>query len=579
MVKSTRSNRSQSELLDAVEADLDSRYHSTAIAHPNRTIALWYLLTVVEDFFRGLFSLTEDADARVVEFQVDAQKYSVRFAMDRIRREMSDTSPTAIPRRVVPKLYLKTSELLHAGIEFKAASQLCSAARAGTLNFVELDTAIEITFDEAQHDKRYAALELLGHFPLGMVDHTANLYMWIRNPELRPRALGLIAESTQIRDRAVGYSYDVQLAAALASELTQPASIVPADWRFPWGGSRETILLTNALCVRCLYHLVAVHFGSAHHGLRGGGEASLLHVTTMPRLISDIQDMCSLDVKAIQEFITYLTYGRGTSTPDPALQPIVHLASGVLGLPCVLYLSSNYERNLLGLQARIDRRAFDGQSNLFEREMVAGLLTELAPRWPLLKGNVRIREQGRSEEIDLLVADQTTKTLLACELRWMLQPGDPREVQQRKAACCEKVPQLARKVDWLVPRVHAGLAALGILKDDPDGWSVEGVVVIKTFGGTLSPDQRYPILTEDIFIRGMKGASSLRQFAMWSQSLGWLPQEGRHFRVVPQDLELSVLGKRLTALGIEKLSSLHEYSDFVHGTLGSVPTTPEAQDS
>lgn len=68
----------------------------------------------------------------------------------------------------------------------------------------------------------------------------------------------------------------------------------------------------------------------------------------------------------------------------------------------------------------------------------------------------------------------------------MLQPGDPREVQNRKKACHEKVTQVARKVQWLQPRAHALLDVLGIEVANSDAWQVEGVVVIKTFGGTLS---------------------------------------------------------------------------------------------
>ncbi|AKC78407.1 hypothetical protein XB05_06470 [Xanthomonas arboricola] len=524
-------------------------------------------MTVLEDSFRGLFTLTEDEDAPIVEFQLDSQKYSARFALDRIRQECLDTSRAAIPARVTPRLYIKTAELLQAGVDFKAANQLCSAAHAGTVLFTEGDQTIDIVFDDIHHDRRYAAIELLGHMPLDVIDHSANLYAWARRQELRPPIVGAIARSTRISGQKVFYDYSPHLAVALAEEMMQLPSMVPEGWRFPWGGCYETMLLINAMCVRCMYHWIAVHFGASLHGLRGGGEASLLYITKMQKLVADLDAMCSLGETRIRSFLQYLSHGYATKTPDPALQPIVALTNGLVAVPCLLYLSSNYERNLLGLQARIDSKRFDSMSKLFEVDMVHDLLEMIRPRWPFVKGNQTLRADGGFEEIDLLVADPGSQTVLVCELRWMLQPGDPREVQNRKNACREKVGQLARKVQWLQPRIRLALDVLGVAPAAMAEWRIEGVIVIKTFGGTLSNNPKLPIMTERIFMQGMQNASSLRHFADWSQSLGWLPQEGVHFRIVPQEIHLSGLSKHLVALGMEKLCPMRTYVKFVERSL------------
>jgi hypothetical protein len=561
-------------LHEAVEKDLDANFQKIVVPHPNRTIATWYLLTVLEDVLRNLFILTDSSHAPFVEFQMDSQKYAVRFALDRIRQECKDGSRVGIPSRVVPKIYIKTADLLNAGVKFKAANQLCSAAHAGTVRFTEGPHSINISFDDIQHDKRYAALELLGHMSLGVIDHSANLYIWAREEKFRPPVVEAIAHTTRVSGKNVFYEYDPNLAFLLSQELMQQPFLVPEGWRFPWGGRQETTLLINAMCVRCTYHWIAVHFGANHHGLRGGGESSLLHVSTTLKLASDVHQMCSLDERIIHSFIQYLTYGYAMRTPDPALQPIISLGNGLVAVPCLMFLSSNHERNLLGLQARINGAAFNSMSKLFEKNMVGDLLTAIRPRWPFSGGNVTIRTEGGFEEIDLLIGDSNSKTILVCELRWMLQPGDPREVQHRKKACWEKVAQLSRKVQWLRARQSAALNTLGIVAIDPNAWTIEGVVVIKTFGGVLSTDKRLPVMTERVFLQGMQQVQSLRHFADWSQSLGWLPQENVHFRIVPQDMHLNTLGKRLSAFGMEKLSSLRGYTEFVDQSLQQ-PTLAE----
>src|SRR6185369_121588 len=247
---------------------------------------------------------------------------------------------------------------------------------------------------------------------------------------------------------------------------------------------------------------------------------------------------------------------------------IVALGNELVGIPCMLFLSSGHERNLLGLQARIDSAQFNIKSKLFERDMVRDVLLQITPRWPLSKGNVTIRDGCEFEEMDILVADPSSRTLLVCELRWMLQPGDPREVQNRKKACWEKVDQLRRKVQWLSARVAAALkSAFGIEGPTEDKWQVEGVVAIQTFGGALSRHEKFPIMTTRLFELGMQQATSLRLFTAWSQSLCWLPQENLHFRIVPQEFELRGLGKCLAAHGMEKVCPAETYFNFASESL------------
>jgi hypothetical protein len=559
--------RMDTQLHKKVEADLDANYHRIPVPHSNKAIAIWYLLTVLEDNLRGLFVLSDDSDASIVEFQIDRQKYSARFALDRIRNECVDIRHTTLPTRVVPKVYVKTGELLHAGVDFMGATQLCSAAHTGSVIFKENDESIDIVFDETQEDPRYAALELLGHMPPGLIDHSANLYFWTRRKDLRPSVINSIAQSVRIVRQQVIYEYLPSFAIALAQEMMQPPSLIPDGWRFPWGGRYETTLLINAMCVRCMYHWVAVHFGATFKGLPGGGEASLLYVTTKSQLILDLQKMCSLGEIPIHSFVQYLSYGYAMKTPDPALQPIIAMSNGQIGIPCLLFLSSNYERNLLGLQTRIDSASFDAMSKLFENSMVQNLLQEISSRWPMAKGNVTIRMDSEFEEIDLLIADSDSRTLLVCELRWMLQPGDPREVHNRKKVCREKVDQLARKVQWLRPRVGAALSVLGIKDLNAEQWQIEGVVAIQTFGGTLSNEEKFPIMTARLLTQGLMNASSLKHFADWSQSLCWLPKEGLHFSILPQEVHLSALKKHLNFLGMKKLCSLGIYTKFVKESL------------
>lgn len=561
---------SEKALLSAVEDALDKNYHCHPLPHTNRTIATWYLLSVLEDTLRILFVSADASKASLIDHLLDGYKYSARFALDRINRECIDTSKVSIPKNIIPRLYTQTAELLQAGMDYMSATRLCSSAHAKTLSLKERAAEIQVDFDPADHDIRYSTLELLGHMPSDLLDHTTNIYRWVRRNELRPAIVDTIAQTTRISGGNIFYQYHTYPAIKLAEEMEQYPSLVPDAWRFDWGGQTETILLVNALCIRCVYHWCAVHFGASLHGLKGIGEESLLFVTTTQQLASELREMCSLELPIIRKFIQYLTLGYGVQAPDPALQPIVALGEGRIAIPCLLFLSSNYERNLLTLQARIDPPSFDKLSGLFEKNMVSGLLPLAKKRWPSTKENVTIRDGKEFEEIDLLIPDPESKTLLVCELRWMLQPGDPREVHNRKKVCREKVTQLERKIKWLNARKPIALQTLGLNTEDAAEWHYAGIVSIDAFGGVLSPNAELPLLPNTIFKQGLEKAYSLKEFVLWSKSLRWLPKEDEHFRVVTQTTKLPGFGKPLVTLGIEKLCSPLTYRAFVDRSLEQV---------
>lgn len=174
------------------------------------------------------------------------------------------------------------------------------------------------------------------------------------------------------------------------------------------------------------------------------------------------------------------------------------------------------------------------------------------------------------EEIDLLVADPQSQTLLVCELRWMLPPGDPREVLNRKSACWEKVDQLERKVLRVQAQVRQTLLQgfeLAIAEDVCANWEVCGVVVIEGFGGARSFTDEFPVLTTTVFTAGIEAALSLRQFGRWARSLSWLPREDVEFAVQPSQMRLGAVN--VEHPGLVPLQGTRKYLEYVTTSMGS----------
>ena len=353
--------------LTRLEQVLDEAFQRLPLPHPNHGMAVWYLLTVAEDNLRNLVGqLAGEIPYWRIAYYLDRYKYALKYCLGRVEKEARDRTSAAVSTRVIPMLYMRAFELLSGGVEYSEGVQICSSAHAGSVRVWEIPDGFVVTLEEQYLDKRYAALELLGRPIAEEGTFVDLLFHWIRTPDETPPVVHWIARTVVIKGRHLHYMFDARLAVALVQEIPQPPFLIPDGWRFDWGGRIETTLLINALMLRCFYHVVAIHFGALLRGLRGGGESDLCLCIGRRELMADMHLMCSLDETIIKAFVATLIYGARTKSPDPALQPLVPLAKDRVIVPCILFISSHHERNLLSLQARVQPDTFNSMSSLFE---------------------------------------------------------------------------------------------------------------------------------------------------------------------------------------------------------------------
>ncbi|WP_152554514.1 hypothetical protein [Burkholderia sp. A1] len=517
------------------ESVVDAAFGAHPLPHPNGHVSIWYLLTVAEDSQRLMMALPDEhAPQWQVEYTLDRFKFSLRSCLARVRKEVKDWTATALPKKVIPLLYARTHILLLAGVDYSLASQVCSSAHNGSVRVIERDGRYRVEIVEDYLDKRYGMLEVLRQSSKQPIVSFAILFwLWIRDEQACPGVIWQIAAAARVRGRRIVYEYDPILAYALARVMPQQPMLIPDEWTFPWGGRHETTLLLNSLSVRLLYHLIAVHYGAGTNGLKGGAEHDLCLILSRETWVSDLEEMSSLEPAKIEAFVDQLTFGNQSRSPDQALQPFVPMGAQGLGVGPLGWLSSNLERNLLSLQARVAVKEFSRQSGLFERQMTDSLATTLRERWQHCVANRTFTMLDGKEEIDILICEPETKTVAVLELRWMLPPADPREVQEKKDACLQKVQQVRRKAAAVAKAVDVVLhTAFGIDDIVVDTWTVGAVAVIEGFGGTRSPDVNIPVVPEWLLEAGVKATPTLSRLLEWAVGLEWLPMEGRDFQVI-----------------------------------------------
>ncbi len=517
-----------------VERLTDQALAEAPVPHPLTDISIWHLLTVAEDKLRFLF--TGYIEKQEIDFiqLVDETKYALRHSISHVLGNSSAKS-VSLPKRTNPDAYVRASHLIEAGEKYERLCRLIASTYNCRSQFKKVKDGYRLEY-ETLDSIRYGMLEALGHGSGESPDITGTLFHWLESGPNSPESnlvFNKIHSSVKVKKKRVSYEYDPVTAYGIATLVPQRDMIIPENFKFKWGSSFKTHVMISSLMVRCFYHALAIEIAARKFDLKGGAESSLLLVISKDELCRDLQVLANFNKREIYQFIEMLTYGKDTTTPDIALQPLYKSKSKLFMVPSYQILNSNLQRNLLTLLAKTDSKSFDSQSSIFEKDMVSRIEPALK-RWKHHELNTEFKENKIKEEIDGLVIDENSKTIILLELRWVLPPGDVREVFNKIKSISGKVDQLARKIKFVENNIGmiVGRASSNLINvASPTDWKVAGIVVVQGFGGTTSHSEDVPIITLDILLKGLEKFDCLWNLYIWARGLGWLPSENQHFKL------------------------------------------------
>lgn len=319
---------------------------------------------------------------------------------------------------------------------------------------------------------------------------------------------------------------------------------VPQNWNFPWCSRDEAMKIFASLLAISLYHVAAIYFGSCRHNLIGGGLNDVCLTLTEQQHVDRLARTSEVERGICQQIVRALRYGEGVASPDPALQPFIPVGTDRLLLPCLMTLSSNLPRNFLSLHARQEKKSFDRQSSAFEDSMVDQFLPDIPPRFRAF-----FNQKFFGEEIDCLLVDDLNDVMIACELKWSIQPGDAREVYSKAWAVDKKVDQISRKVATLRKNQQKLSQVVGARSGG--SWRIEGLVSPQGYLGHPSklpheiPIIPFPVLRKAISI----GVDLGKTFDVLS-SPTWLPRSRIDLALVPNCKRIGNIELHDTGYGV-----------------------------
>jgi hypothetical protein len=226
-----------------------------------------------------------------------------------------------------------------------------------------------------------------------------------------------------------------------------------------------------------------------------------------------------------------LTYGSSSiQNPDPVIQPIFRLGSDTIFLIPSLWVNSSIERNFTVLVNRLprERLVYAQLTNQKESIMRTRAENEITNKdYRTINGKI----PGRPDlpDIDLAVISDAEKLCILVELKWFIDPAEPRELLERS----EELEKGVQQIKTLINAHLSGATELWnklVIRAD---YSVVGAVLSANWIGYASvQDPLVPIVLDLHFSAKIKASGSLEEVSAWLGNRNYLPILDEHYRVV-----------------------------------------------
>jgi hypothetical protein len=258
--------------------------------------------------------------------------------------------------------------------------------------------------------------------------------------------------------------------------------------------------------------------------------SSLVMVKTRGEWLKELSEVAKLPEDVCSRILLDLVLDpQSTSFTSLCIHPFVPLDRyGVhLAVAPQFPLASAVDENILRSFSYTYPALFSAQ-NIQKEDAMRTQLRTANPRYRI---EFSIPLPDGSTEIDVLIEDVVSSTILLAELKWIRKPAKPLERLSREEDLVKGVHQLELIRDY--GRKHPRfLLDRGKLSKPLDAYdNVHHILLVRDYWHWIEPTDTIAIVDFDEFAPRYKAGSSLRVMAEEVLKYEWLPVEGRDFHV------------------------------------------------
>jgi hypothetical protein len=244
--------------------------------------------------------------------------------------------------------------------------------------------------------------------------------------------------------------------------------------------------------------------------------------------ISTIAWLSGISIQKCQSIIQDLTFDFSRSL-DLHIHPFVPLDSsgGTLAVAPQFPLHSRPDENILRVCSMLRPSEFDVTSLGKETEFLSGIKTAFPQYSP--QGPVSLPKPN--PDIDLIMSDEASSTIIIAELKWIRKTVRPLEISDRDSDVLKGIRQLKQIREFLL-KYPTHLNALEVLPLPMDKYeNVFYVLIARDHWLWIESSDDIAVVEFEPFTASLGRAENLRSAMIALLSYRWLPVEGRDFTV------------------------------------------------
>ena len=259
-------------------------------------------------------------------------------------------------------------------------------------------------------------------------------------------------------------------------------------------------------------------------------ESSLGMVKSRSQWISRLSSISGVPKNICDTIVKDLTLRpENRSFTSLCITPFVPLDSrdDALAVAPQFPLTSAVDENALRQFSYTYPALFSAQNTQKEERM----RSQLRAANPGYKVDFSIPVPDGSTEIDVLIEDETTSTVVLGELKWLRKPYKPLERLEREKDLEKGISQL--ELIRAYGRAHPDflLERGKISRPLSDHRKVHHILLVRDYWHWIEPENTIAILDFDEFLAQFRDSTSLHDLMTALLSYGWLPIEGQQFYV------------------------------------------------
>jgi len=288
---------------------------------------------------------------------------------------------------------------------------------------------------------------------------------------------------------------------------------------------------------------------------------SALLVWSDDKWVRVIHRISGIDADVVRTILRQMTFGS-TNMADLNVHPFVWIDQRRRRLAVCPGIArfSNYEENVMQICSRLDPAVHGALSATKEEEMRREILEWLPPH---IEGFGPQSLPSPLPDIDLVLEDRTSQTVVIAEMKWLRQPFRPVGLVRTHEEFIDSFRQI-EDVRQHLRECPNLLCNSGMLSRPLDQYELVQYIVLARDFLEISADTTVPAIEYEAFKQAVQRTTDLASAMAILVSEEWLPQEGRDFYLRNERSELN-------GVGIESLSI---YGQPQSGGIPSVAESP-----